>query len=69
MNKPHCYGKMNWILKYPEDDTPKGSICSCQYTNSCLRLTRNKAESEICPCTYEPCDREDKDCNKCLKEG
>ena len=46
-NKPHCYGKMDWILKYPEGSTPKDSICDCQCTNSCLRLTRNKnAEDE-----------------------
>ena len=42
MEKPHCYGKMDWILKYPEDETPKESICDCQFTNSCLRITRNK---------------------------
>lgn len=41
-NKPHCYGQMDWILKYPEDNAPKSAICDCQYTNSCLRLTRNK---------------------------
>jgi hypothetical protein len=44
MAKPHCYGKMDWILKYPEDKVPKTSICSCQYTNSCLRITRNSTE-------------------------
>lgn len=47
MDKPHCYGKMDWILKYPEDKTPRGSICSCQFTNSCLRITRNKADNEM----------------------
>lgn len=47
MNKPHCYGKMDWILKYPEDDTPQRSICSCAHVNSCLRITRNKQELEI----------------------
>jgi hypothetical protein len=41
-NKPHCYGEMDWILKYPVDKVPKDSICDCQYTNSCLFLTRNK---------------------------
>lgn len=44
MNKPHCYGKMDWILKYQEDDTPKEYICACEYTDSCLRITRNKSE-------------------------
>lgn len=43
LDRPHCYGKMTWILKYPEDETPKSSICNCECTNSCLRLTRNKA--------------------------
>ncbi|WP_278331920.1 hypothetical protein [Clostridium magnum] len=37
---------MDWILKYQEDNTPRESICSCQYTNSCLRLTRNNNENE-----------------------
>jgi hypothetical protein len=41
-NKPHCYGQMDWILKYPEDNTPSEYICRCQYTNSCLRITRDK---------------------------
>ena len=44
MGKPHCYGEMVWILKYPENEVPKTSICDCNYTNSCLRLTRNKSE-------------------------
>lgn len=43
-SKPHCYGKMDWILKYPEDETPKESICRCEFKSSCLRLTRNKQE-------------------------
>jgi hypothetical protein len=46
MNKPHCYGKMDWILKYPEDEVPQSSICNCNYTNSCFRLTRNNADKE-----------------------
>jgi hypothetical protein len=41
-NKPHCYGKMDWILKHDEDKIPKESICSCNYTNSCLRITNCK---------------------------
>lgn len=44
MKKPHCYGTMDWILKYPEDDIPNEYICKCEYTNSCLRLTNNKRE-------------------------
>lgn len=45
MCKPHCYGQMDWILKYPEDDIPKSSICDCEYANSCLKLTKNKTEN------------------------
>jgi hypothetical protein len=46
MSKIHCYGKMDWILKYAEDDVPKESICSCPLVNSCMRITRNNAEKE-----------------------
>ena len=42
--KPHCYGKMDWILKYKEDETPKTAICDCEYKNSCMELTRDKAK-------------------------
>lgn len=49
MDKPHCYGKMDWILKYPEDEVPESSICKCQYTNSCLIITRNSAVKEKGP--------------------
>lgn len=45
MNKPHCYGEMDWILKYQEDEIPKESICKCEYPNSCLRLTNSKREN------------------------
>jgi hypothetical protein len=46
MSKPHCYGKMEWINKYPEDNIPKSSICDCGYVSSCLRHTRNRLENE-----------------------
>jgi hypothetical protein len=49
MNKPNCYGKMDWILKYNEDEIPSTSICSCNYTNSCLRITNNKRTEEVIP--------------------
>lgn len=49
MSYPHCYGKMDWILKYTEDNTPRQSICDCNYTNSCLRITRNNAENKKDP--------------------
>lgn len=42
MTYPHCYGKMDWILKYPEDNTPRHFICDCNYVGNCLRITRNK---------------------------
>jgi len=43
-NDPHCFGKMVWILKYPEDNIPKQFICDCHLKNGCLNLTRNKQE-------------------------
>lgn len=46
MNKPHCYGKMDWILKYAEDNVPRTSICDCPLKNSCMRLTRNKDDKQ-----------------------
>lgn len=41
MSKPHCYGEMKWILKYPKDEIPRSSICNCCYKNKCLELTLN----------------------------
>ena len=46
MGKPHCYGGMTWVLKYSEDEVPNESICKCQHSNSCWRLTWNKFEEE-----------------------
>ena len=43
--KPHCWGKMDWILKYQEGKEPLTSICSCEHgQNECLRLTRENAK-------------------------
>lgn len=42
--RPHCYGAMDWVLKYDEDKIPNQSICDCPYKNSCLRITNNKRE-------------------------
>ncbi len=39
---------MDWILKYPENEIPRSSICSCNYTNSCLRITNNKRQEVKC---------------------
>jgi len=41
MSKPHCYGNMEWVLKYPKDEIPKSSMCSCEHTDKCLELTLN----------------------------
>lgn len=46
MNKPHCYGNMDWILKYPKDEVPNESICQCEYLNSCWDITWDEAEKE-----------------------
>lgn len=38
---PHCWGKMDWILKYQVGMEPNSSICSCEYGSfKCLLLTR-----------------------------
>lgn len=43
-NKPHCWGKMTWILKYESGKEPSNSICSCAFgSKECLRLTRENA--------------------------
>ena len=39
-NRPHCFGEMNWILKYEMGEEPRGSICSNCCSNSCMKLTR-----------------------------
>lgn len=39
----HCYGAMNWVLKYPKDKIPPHSICSCEYKTKCLELTIAKS--------------------------
>lgn len=45
-NQPHCWVKMNWILKYPEGQEPKNSICDCEFgSKTCLKLTRKNHES------------------------
>lgn len=38
----HCFGAMDWILKYPIDKIPNHSICSCDYKTKCLELTNLK---------------------------
>ena len=43
-NYPHCWGKMNWILKYESGKEPSSSICQCEFGSSkCLKLTRENA--------------------------
>ena len=40
-SKPHCWGKMTWILKYESGKEPPHYVCSCEHGNrECLRLTR-----------------------------
>ena len=40
--KPHCWGKMNWILQYEEGKEPESSICRCEHgAIECKNLTRN----------------------------
>lgn len=46
MSEPHCYGKMDWILKYPIDKIPNHSICSCAYMKDCLKITNDKREQK-----------------------
>lgn len=46
MEKPHCYGAMTWILKYPKEDIPRSSICDCCYKNKCLEITLNSTNKE-----------------------
>lgn len=42
--KPHCWGKMDWILKYPNGEEPKSSICNCEHgASKCKDLTRENA--------------------------
>lgn len=46
-NKPcHCFGAMDWILKYSIDEIPVHSICSCIYKTKCLKLTNAKRNSD-----------------------
>jgi hypothetical protein len=43
---PHCWGKMNWILKYPIGMEPRTSICSCRHgALKCNLLTRKAARN------------------------
>lgn len=44
-DKPcHCYGNMDWILKYPKGKEPSTSVCNCAYEKACLELTRKNAQ-------------------------
>ena len=45
--KPHCWGKMDWILKYEEGKEPRSSICNCEHgAMTCKKLTRSKSTSK-----------------------
>lgn len=43
---PHCWGKMDWVLEYPEGE--EEHVCGrCEYgVKVCLSLTREKANVE-----------------------
>jgi hypothetical protein len=42
--KPHCWGKMKWILKYPSGMEPNHAICRCEHgALKCKLLTRKAA--------------------------
>jgi hypothetical protein len=42
-HKPHCWGKMTWILKYSEGKEPFYSVCRCEHgAKECMRLTREQ---------------------------
>jgi len=37
--KPHCWGKMTWVLKYPVGK--EKHVCICEHgSKKCLELTR-----------------------------
>lgn len=37
--KPHCWGKMTWVLKYPVGK--EKHVCVCEHDSAkCLALTR-----------------------------
>jgi site-specific DNA-methyltransferase (adenine-specific) len=41
LNKPHCWGKMTWILDYKEGQEPDYAICRCEHgAAECIKITR-----------------------------
>lgn len=48
MNIPHCYSKMNWILKYPIGMEPAYAICNCHHGSfKCNLLTRQRHREKL----------------------
>ena len=46
--KPHCWGKMTWVLKYKPDEIPTEYICDCEHGSmQCLDLTRQSVNQKI----------------------
>lgn len=44
---PHCWGKMDWILKYPIGMEPNYSVCRCEYgALKCKLLTRKNKKND-----------------------
>jgi hypothetical protein len=49
-NKPHCWGKMTWILKYLNGEEPRNSICDCEHgAYKCKKLTRENHNQSTNP--------------------
>lgn len=47
-DKPHCWGKMYWILNYEPGKEPQRVICNCEYgSRKCLQLTRENASKKV----------------------
>ena len=48
-NKPHCWGKMKWILKYPSGMEPPTSVCRCEHGSLKCKLLTRQAARQHCP--------------------
>ena len=48
--KPHCWGKMTWVLQYKPDEIPTEYICNCGHGSmQCLDLTRQLVNQKDSP--------------------
>ena len=48
-NKPHCWGKMKWILKYQSGMEPPTSVCRCEHGSLKCKLLTRQAARQHCP--------------------